>query len=122
MVNATVYPLSEVASDNPIPLLYRKRVFGERMLLAQVHLKAGCHVALHHHENEQVAYVVRGKVRWILGEPGTSEHREVVAGEDTVIHLPSHFPHAVHAMEDTLIIDLLSPPGEMGIDRQSSEN
>lgn len=31
-----------------------------------------------------------------------------------------NFPHGVDALEDTLIIDLLSPPGAMGIDSQGS--
>jgi len=119
-VNATVYPLSEVPEDNPVPHLFRKRVSGERILLAHIKLEKGCHVALHQHENEQVAYVISGRVKWTLGAPGSSEHREIVVEGGTVIHLPSNFPHGVDAIEETFIVDLLSPPGEMGVDRQSS--
>lgn len=99
-------------------MLFRKRVSGERILLAHVRLEKGCHVALHHHDNEQVAYVLSGRVRWTLGAPGSPESRTIVVEGGTVIHLPSGFPHGVDALEDTLIIDLLSPPGEMGVDRQ----
>jgi hypothetical protein len=35
-----------------------------------------------------------------------------------VVVLPSNFPHGVTAVERTLIFDVLSPPGEMGVDSQ----
>ena len=119
-MDAAIYPLAEISEDNPVPKLYRKRVFGEKILLAHVRLEQGCHVALHRHENEQVAYVISGKVKWTLGEPGSAEYRGTVVEGGAVLHLPSNFPHGVDALEDTLIVDLLSPPGEMGIDRQAS--
>lgn len=120
-MDARIVPLSDVEEDSPVPLLHRKRVSGERILLAHVRLEKGCKVALHRHENEQVAYVVEGKVKWFLGEPGTAEHREVIVEGGTVLHLPSNFPHGVDALEDTLIVDLLSPPGDMGVDRMAKE-
>jgi quercetin dioxygenase-like cupin family protein len=113
-----VYPWESVEEDHPVPLIHRRRVFGDRMLVAQVRLDKGCHVAQHHHESEQIAYVVSGKVRWRLGEPGSEEYREVEMGGGNVVVLPSNFSHGVDALEDTLIFDILSPPGEMGIDRQ----
>jgi quercetin dioxygenase-like cupin family protein len=116
-MDATIYRLDELQQDGPVPLLRRRQIFGERILFAQVRLEKGCHVDLHAHENEQIAYVVSGKVKWYLGEPGTPERREFVAEGGTVIHLPSGFPHGVDALEETLIIDLLSPPGPMGVDR-----
>ena len=119
-MDARIYPLEEVSQDNPVPHLLRRKITGERILFAEVHLKAGCHVALHNHENEQIAYIVSGKVKWTLGAEGSPERREIVLEGGNVLHLPSHFPHGVDAIEDTLIIDLLSPPGEMGVDRQKS--
>ena len=119
-MNAKIYALNEVAQDNPVPRLLRRRVTGDRILFAEVHLQAGCHVALHDHENEQIAYIVSGKVKWTLGAEGSAERREIILEGGNVLHLPSHFPHGVDALEDTLIIDLLSPPGEMGVDRQKA--
>lgn len=117
-MDATIYSLSNVQEDSPVPLLFRRKVSGERILLAHIRLEKGCHVALHSHENEQVAYVVSGRMKWVLGAPGTPEHREVIVEGGTVLHLPSNFPHGADALEDTLIVDLLSPPGDMGIDKQ----
>ena len=119
-MNATIHHLDQIEEDHPIPLIHRKTVSGDRVLLARVRLDKGCHVALHQHESEQVAYVVSGRVLWTLGAPGSPEYRQVETGPGEVVVLPSLFPHGVDALEDTLIIDLLSPPGAMGIDRQGS--
>lgn len=118
-MDATTHNLADVEQDHPIASIHRRRVFGERILFAEVHLDKGCHVAPHRHDSEQIAYVVRGKVLWTLGDPGTPEYRQVVVEGGNVVHLPSNFLHGVDALEDTLVIDLLSPPGEMGVDRQS---
>jgi hypothetical protein len=37
-----------------------------------------------------------------------------------VLHLPSNLPHAVEALEETHILDMLSPPGPMGVDSQDA--
>ena len=109
---------ADIAPDNPVPLLYRQMITGDKILVAMVKLEPGCKVALHHHDSEQIAYVMSGRVLWGLGEPGTPERREfeMVGGE--VLHLPSNLPHEVLAIEETRILDMLSPPGPMGVDRQ----
>ena len=119
-MNATIHSVANIECDNPIALLTRRRVYGERMLWAHVNLAEGCEVALHQHENEQIAFVISGKVRWRLGEPGTDSYSEQVTEGGTVVHLPGGFPHGVVALEDTVILDVLSPPGEMGVDHQDS--
>ncbi|MCW5941255.1 MAG: cupin domain-containing protein [Fimbriimonadaceae bacterium] len=115
---AHVHLPGDDAEDHPIALLARRRVAGDRMLLADVRLQKGCHVATHSHESEQIAFVVSGRVTWRLGEPGSAEYREETVGAGAVVVLPSGFPHGVDALEDTHIVDVLSPPGEMGVDSQ----
>lgn len=119
-MDASLHTLSQLDQDFPIESIARRRVFGEKILFAEVNLAKGCHVAPHRHDSEQIAYVVRGKVKWTLGEPGSPEHREIVAEGGSVVVLPSNFLHGVDALEDTLVIDLLSPPGDMGVDRQEA--
>lgn len=107
-----------VPTDSPIALLDRQRITGKQMLLARVHLKKGCKVALHHHESEQMAYVLTGRVKWGLCQPGTAERDEFEMSGGEVLHLPSNLPHEVEALEDTLILDVLAPVGPMGVDSQ----
>jgi quercetin dioxygenase-like cupin family protein len=89
------------------PLLSRKLVTGERMQLAQVFLKKGCIVPKHSHENEQFTYILEGALRFWIGED-QSEIVDVRAGE--VLHIPSSVPHKAEALEDTLDLDVFSPP------------
>ena len=120
--SAAIDPLvstwANVEPDHPIEKLTRRRVLGERVMIAKVELEPGCEVAMHRHEMEQVACVMSGRVLFKLGEPGSEDYREVEVAGGQVVVLPSQFPHGVHAIEHTVIFDVLSPPGEMGVDKQ----
>jgi quercetin dioxygenase-like cupin family protein len=117
-MQATAFSWPEVAEDNPIQLLRRRRIAGEKMLVARVFLEKGCQVATHNHESEQIAIVMSGHVRWGIGVEGSPERREIEMRGGEVMLLPSNVFHSVDALEDTEIIDVLSPPGAMGIDSQ----
>ena len=53
-----------------------------------------------------------------LGTEGKADYREVVVAGGEVLHLPSELPHSCRALEDTLILDLFSPPSATtGVDR-----
>lgn len=99
-------------TDEPIPLLKRSKVTGERLLVARVHLAKGCVVPVHQHDSEQVAVLISGRVRWTLGHDGVEE--EATAG--SVLVLPGGFPHGLVVLEDAVAIDILSPIGPMGVD------
>ncbi len=88
-------------------MLDRRLITGERVMLAHVYLKKGCIVPKHSHENEQITYILEGALRFKLGD----DQKEVVtvsAGE--VLHIPSNLPHEAEAVEDTLDVDVFSPP------------
>lgn len=86
------------------------------MLFAMINLDKGCVVAVHSHASEQIAYVISGRVKWTLGPERTEV--EVTGGH--VVRLPGDYPHGVEALEDTVILDVLSPVGAMGVDSQKS--
>lgn len=117
-MEATPYRWSEIEEDNPIALLHRRRVLGEKSLIARVNLQKGCHVATHSHESEQIGVVLSGKVRWWIGADDSADRKiHELSGGDVMV-VPSNVPHGVDALEDTEIIDILTPPGPMGIDSQ----
>ncbi len=111
------YRWSELPQDHPLEGIDRRRIFGERMMLAEVALRRGCSVATHRHENEQIAYVVSGRIRFVIGAEDSPQSREITVEGGEVMHLPSNVPHSAVALEDSLVLDLFSPPGEMGLDR-----
>jgi quercetin dioxygenase-like cupin family protein len=119
-VKATEHKWDEAPEDRPIALLTRHKILGEKMFAARVFLEKGCHVATHQHDSEQISIHVSGKALWRLGAPGTDEYREVVVQGDQVMVLPSNELHCVDALEDTLIYDILTPIGPMGVDSQKS--
>jgi quercetin dioxygenase-like cupin family protein len=97
----------EIPKESLNPLLDRKLITGERMMLAHVYLKKGCLVPRHSHENEQLTYVLEGALHFWLGE---DEKEEVVVRAGEVLAIPSHLPHKALALEDTLDVDVFSPP------------
>jgi quercetin dioxygenase-like cupin family protein len=99
-------------------LLERRRVIGRRVMLSEVLLQKGCVVPTHAHENEQFCCVLSGRIRFGLGAEGSPQYRQLEVGGGEVVHLPSGVPHSAEAVEQTLVIDIFSPPSEKtGIDR-----
>ena len=85
----------------------RKLISSDRMMIAHVHLKKGDDVPLHHHENEQLTYILSGALHFWFGADG-KEEITVRAGE--VVVIPSNVPHRALALEDTLDVDIFNPP------------
>jgi quercetin dioxygenase-like cupin family protein len=98
---------SDMPRERVTDLLERRLITGERMMLAHVYLKKGCIVPQHAHENEQLTYVLEGWLRLWVGAD-LSQVFDVKAGE--VLAIPSNVPHKAEAMEDTLDVDVFSPP------------
>jgi len=90
----------------------RKLVWGDRIMMAQLRLRAGCRVPRHHHPNEQLSYVVSGRLRFLVGD----SPEPILVGPGQVLHLPSEIPHSAEAVEDTFGIDLFSPPRQDWLD------
>lgn len=97
----------DVRREQVTPLLARRLVTSERMMLAQVYLDKGSVVPRHSHENEQITWIVEGALHFTLGEDGAEE---VVVRAGEVLVIPSNLPHAAVALEDTLDVDIFCPP------------
>jgi quercetin dioxygenase-like cupin family protein len=104
-----VHRWAEIPEEQMKGTITRKLVTGDRMMIAQVFLKEGDFVPMHSHHNEQLTYIISGALHFHLGAKG--EHELVVrAGE--VLVIPSNLPHSARALEDTLDVDIFSPPRE----------
>jgi quercetin dioxygenase-like cupin family protein len=115
----TVSRWTDLPVDNPMPLLERRRVIGEKAMISHITLKKGFSLASHAHDNEQFSCVLSGALRFGLGADGSKDRREVTVHAGEVIHLPSHLPHSAFAVEDTVVLDIFSPPSTgTGIDRK----
>lgn len=118
---AAVYAWARMTCDRPMPLIERRRIIGERMMISEVRLSPGFRVATHSHENEQFAVVLSGKVKFGIGAEGSPARREHILSGGEVIHFPSNVPHSAEAIEETMILDLFSPISERtGVDAHTA--
>ena len=114
---AVVHDWAELAVDRPMPLIERQRIIGERAMISRVLLAKGFAVGTHRHDNEQFAIVLSGRIRFTLGPAEDPEQRvETLTGGQT-LRIPAGAPHGAEALEETLILDVFSPPSEKtGVD------
>jgi len=112
--SATHYRWDDLPRERVTDKLDRKLITGDRMMLAHVYLAKGCIVPKHSHENEQLTYILEGALRFTLGE---DQALEVTVSAGEVLHIPSNLPHRAEALEDTLDVDIFSPPREDWINK-----
>src|SRR2546428_4366720 len=89
----------EVMSD----MISRKIIAGEKAMVAQVFLKKDAVVPEHHHESEQITYILEGALKFEI------QGREVIVRKGEVLTIPSNVPHRAVALADTLDLDIFSP-------------
>ena len=112
--NVTHHRWNDIPKEKLSEVLDRRLITGDRMMLAHVYLKKGCVVPRHSHENEQLTYILEGGLRfWI----GADESQVIDVREGEVLHIPSHVPHKAEALEDTLDVDIFSPPRQDWLDK-----
>jgi quercetin dioxygenase-like cupin family protein len=98
---------SEATPFEMFPGIMRRALCGaERMTLCEITLYKGAVVPLHGHDDEQAGYVIQGRLLLKIGE----EEREIGPGYGYLV--PGSVPHALTALEDSLIVEVFSPPRE----------
>ncbi len=88
------------------PLTARQVVHSDRLTIARIFLKKGAVVARHQHENEQVSYLLEGRLRFQF------DGEEVIVSAGEMMQIDSQRPHLVEALEDSLALDIFQPVRE----------
>ena len=101
----------DVEREKLNPLIEREMVHGQQIMVARVFIKKDGHVPLHHHHNEQLTYILEGALKFAIN--GT----EVVVRSGEVLCIPANMPHEAWALEDTLDLDVFTPPREDWLDK-----
>ncbi|MEM3066047.1 MAG: cupin domain-containing protein [Nitrososphaerota archaeon] len=101
------YRWADIPEDKLRPDLSRKVIHGENMTVSMFFFKKGAKVELHKHVNEQISYVLSGAVRFF-----TADGKEYVVSQGTVMYFPSNVEHGALALEDSVAIEMFSPPRE----------
>lgn len=77
---------------------------GEKLQVFQLEMKGGTVVPEHFHPNEQAGYIVRGKFEVVIGDERGMLER------GSYFQIPSNVPHSGFVHEDTVLLDIYSPP------------
>ncbi|QLF92180.1 cupin domain-containing protein [Pseudomonas sp. ABC1] len=88
-------------------LIVRQIVHGDELMMVKLTMKAGAVVKHHSHPNEQMTYILKGKIRFTHG--WEMEQSTVLCAGD-VLHLAANMPHAAECLEDTVDLDVFTPP------------
>jgi unsaturated pyranuronate lyase len=110
----TFYRWDDMPKERVSETLDRRLITGDNIMLTHVYLKKGSIVPQHNHHNEQITYILEGGLRFWIGED-ESEVIDVLAGE--VLHIPSLVKHKAEALEDTIDVDIFSPPRQDWLDK-----
>jgi quercetin dioxygenase-like cupin family protein len=82
----------------------RRILSGDQGMIVWWSIGAGVHVEPHSHTNEQIVWMLKGKMEFRLG----SEQR--VCGPGDVVVIPGGAEHEAWIREDTEVIDFFAPP------------
>ncbi|HVS50351.1 MAG TPA: cupin domain-containing protein [Candidatus Dormibacteraeota bacterium] len=82
-----------------------RAIEAERMTIAVIDLDPGADLPEHHHENEQLGFVIAGSITMRIG----TEQRELHPGD--MYAIPSDVPHeALAGPEGCTVADVFAPP------------
>ncbi len=84
--------------------IIRRILSGDQAMLVWWSIGAGVYVEPHSHPNEQIVWMLKGKVEFRLG----SEQR--VCGPGDIVVIPGGTEHEAWFLEDTEVIDFFAPP------------
>ena len=109
MSNARVtrHRVADRAREELNPFISRSLITGARAMLAHVYLRKGAIVPMHSHDNEQITYLLEGALKFRTGDGGPED---IVVRSGEVLHLPGNAPHEAEALEDTIDVDVFTPP------------
>lgn len=103
----------DLAREELNPTIGRRMIVGDELMIAHIYLAKGAIVPLHSHVNEQLTYILEGRMRFWFGD---DESEEVTIAAGGVLCIPSHLPHKAEALEDTLDVDVFHPPRQDWLD------
>ena len=106
-MNKYLISKNSVESINALAGIYRKTlVYNSNIMLCHFFLEKHSEVPLHSHEEHQVGYVLKGKLKFFTDED------EFIAKEGDSYIFDSNIKHGATILEDSEIIDIFSPARE----------
>src|SRR5262245_25749184 len=101
-----VYTWDSIVAEQLTENIKRQMIAGSKEMLVRWELSRGAVVARHSHPHEQIVVMMHGKLRLVV------EEAETIMKRDDIVVIPPNAPHEAYALEDTVVIDIFSPPRE----------
>jgi len=96
--------LSAIPEEKITDKITRRVLAGEKSMMVWWSIKAGAHAAAHSHPEEQIVWMLKGKMELRIG----SQHRLLNAGDVAVI--AGGVEHEAWSRKDTEVVDMFAPP------------
>ncbi|MGA2131244.1 MAG: cupin domain-containing protein [Bryobacteraceae bacterium] len=97
----------DALAEEPLnPSIGRKMMHGRTMTVARIRLRKGAVVPMHSHPSEQISMVESGALRFVVSG------QEIIVHAGDMLVIPPDAPHMVEALDESLAVDLFSPPRE----------
>ena len=100
------YKWDSVSVERLTDNIRRRMIVGTKEMLVRWEFTKGAVAARHSHPHEQIVVMVRGRLRLIVGDA------ETIMGPEDIVVIPPNVPHEAEALEDTVVMDIFSPPRE----------
>ncbi len=97
---------SEIAWEKVNESIERKVVMGDRLMMVLYRFAPNQAWPEEVHEAEQAGYVLRGKIELALPAQG----KKILLGAGDGYRIPSRIPHSWQVREETVLLDIFSPP------------
>ena len=97
------YRWTDIKAEQLNPLVSRKIIAGQKLMLAEFSTRKGAVVPPHKHVHEQVSFVLKGRVKFTVG----GEERLTKRGDIVVI--PPNVEHSAVTVEDSIGLDVFTP-------------
>ncbi len=102
-----IFQRSDATPVEMMPGLVRRVLaVSPTMMLAEFTFEQGASVPQHSHPNDQVGYVVAGRMEMTIG------NQTVICGPGDSYHAPPDIPHSGVSLEPSVVIDVFHPPRE----------
>jgi quercetin dioxygenase-like cupin family protein len=98
------YSWNEIPVEKVSSTFFRQMIYGDKAMVSRLEIKKGSIIPEHSHENEQITWIMEGKLRFHMGG------KEFDLSKGELIVIPSGEKHMATAMEDTIDIDIFAPP------------
>ena len=85
----------------------RPMLGGEHIAMLEIHMARGARSHDHAHAHESLLYVITGSLRTKIGE------QTIVVRQGQACRHPENVVHSVEALEDSLFIEVKSPPPDL---------